>query len=87
MHPLNPNHVGKTLAATVGILYVLCAIAYVILPALTKASFVYMMHGLNVASLLTPIQFFPTVIGLVVSLIYSYVAGYLFATLWNKFAK
>ncbi len=87
MNTLHPHHVGKVLATTVGILYVLCAIAYVILPSLTKASFVYMMHGLNVASLLTPIQFFPTIIGLVVTVIYSYIAGSLFAYLWNKLAK
>lgn len=87
MHTLNPNHVGKVLAATVGILYVICAIAYVIFPALTKASFIFMMHGLNVESLFTPIQFFPTVIGLVVSVIYSYIAGYLFAYLWNKLMR
>ncbi len=87
MHPLNPNHVGKTLAATVGILYVVCAIAYVVFPALTKASFVYMMHGLDVEKLFTPIQFFPTIVGLVVSVVYSYIAGALFAYLWNKLAK
>ncbi|MBI4281273.1 hypothetical protein HY625_00460 [Candidatus Uhrbacteria bacterium] len=87
MHNLNPNHVGKTLATTVGILYIVCAIAYVILPSLTKASFVYMMHGLNIEPLLTSIQFFPTVIGLLVSIMYSYIAGALFAYLWNKLAK
>ncbi|MDO8581622.1 MAG: DUF5676 family membrane protein [bacterium] len=87
MNTLHPHHVGKVLAATVGILYILCTIAYVVLPSLTKASFVYMMHGMNVGNLFTPIQFFPTVIGLLVSIVYSYIAGALFAALWNKLAK
>ncbi len=87
MNTLHPHHVGKVLAATVGILYILCAIAYVVLPSLTKASFVYMAHGLNVESLFTPIQFFPTIVGLIVTLIYSYIAGALFAYCWNKLAK
>lgn len=87
MNTLQPHHVGKVLAATVGILYVLCAIAYVILPGITKGSFVYMMHGLDVQNLFTPIQFFPTIVGLVVTVIYSYIAGALFAYLWNKLAK
>lgn len=87
MTTLNPHHVGKTLGATVGVLYLLCALAYVIAPNITKALFVYMMHGLEVKQLLTPIQFIPTIIGTIVAMVYSYVAGVLFAFLWNKFAK
>lgn len=87
MHTLSTHHVGKTFAATVGTLYVLCALAYGIVPSFTKASFVYMMHGLNVEGLFTPIQFIPTLIGLVVTVIYSYIAGVLFAWLWNTFMK
>lgn len=87
MHTLNPNHVGKTLAITVGILYILCAIAYVVVPKVTTDLFVYMFHGLNVKSLLTPIEFLPTIIGLVVTLVYSYIAGAIFAVVWNRFTS
>lgn len=87
MHTLNPHKVGLTLAATVGILYVTCALAYVIAPNFTKALFVYMMHGVEVKQLLTPLQFIPTVIGTIVAVAYSYIAGALFSYLWNKLAK
>ncbi len=86
MHRLSPHIVGASLGITVGILYILCALAYAFAPTITTDLFVYMFHGVNVKSLLTPMEFWPTVTGLVVTFVYTYIAGALFAFIWNAFA-
>ncbi|MBI5798504.1 MAG: hypothetical protein HZB10_01055 [Candidatus Yonathbacteria bacterium] len=83
MYKLPTHTVGTALGVTIGILYVLCALAYVLFPGITKSLFAYMFHGINVTSLLTPITFWPTVIGLVVTLVSTYISGALFAFVWN----
>ena len=90
MNRLNPVISGLSLAITVGLLYLLCALAVVIAPGALSAAFGLVVHGLNLAPLMQqipPISLPAVLIGLLAIMAYSFIAGLLFGWVNNIFAR
>ena len=81
MNRINPARTGLSLAITVGLLYVLCALAVAIAPGSLSAALGLVAHGLNIAPLtqsVAPISLSAVLVGLLALMVYSFIAGLLF---------
>lgn len=87
-HELNPMLVGKTTAATTGILYAACVALVYAAPDFTMGMFANLFHGIDITKIAsTPVPLGTTAVGFIEILIYSYIAGWLFARIYNYFLK
>jgi len=87
-HELNPVLVGKALAATTAIFYLACIALIAIYPQATMDLFAKMFHGIDISKIATaPASIDSILIGLVEIIIYAYLAGWLFARIYNYFLK
>lgn len=82
---LNKNKFALAISGTIGIISVICAAIVSLAPELGAQLFSYMIHLANVEPAEVTAGGF--LIGLAEVLILSYVGGYIFATLHNKFLK
>lgn len=90
MYRLNPVVSGLTLAITVGLLYLLCALTVAIAPGALSAGLGLVVHGLNLAPLTqqVPPTSLPAVLaGLLAIMAYSFIAGLLFGLVNNVLAR
>lgn len=76
--------IAKTSAAWMAVLYIVCAVGFILLPS-TTIDFLWkpMFHALGLQA--TDPTFL--VIGLVEAVVYTALAGWLFAALYNYFSK
>src|SRR3989338_4369354 len=87
-HELNPVLVGKALAATTAIFYLACIALIAIYPQATMDLFAKMFHGIDISKIATaPASIDSILIGLVEIIIYAYLAGWLFARIYNYLLK
>ena len=82
---LNKNKFALAISGTFGVLSVICAAIVLLAPDLAAQLFGYMVHLTNLEP--AEITLVGFVIGLAQVLIYSYIGGYLFASLHNQFLK
>ena len=83
-HELNPMLVGKTLAAVSGIFYLACAGVFAVAPDFAMSLFVNVFHGIDISKIASgPVSLGNTIVGFVEILIYAYLAGWLFAKVYN----
>ena len=88
MGNLNEGIVGKTVASFVGIWYVFCWLVIRIWGEGGIRLFNYFMHGIDMLKIAkTNFSLGNDIVGLVVVLILGYIGGWLFAKLYNYFAK
>lgn len=81
---LNPKIVGLSLAGVAGIFYVICAALVALAPAVAMGVFKHLFHGIDITQIArTAVPFESTIIGLVEIVVLSFVAGWLFATIYN----
>lgn len=88
MNKLQPVTVGMSLSATVVVLYLLCALAVWIAPGGVAAALNLVAHGVNLAPLFQqiPEMSLSALLGGTLALaIYFFVAGWLFAWIYNRF--
>ena len=90
MNKVKPLNVGATLAGTVVVLYLFCALIVVVVPGAVESGVKLAAHGVN----LDPVFEQPTDVTLVGLLggtlavaIYSFVFGAVFGWIYNRFAK
>jgi len=82
---LNAKKVGISLAVVSAILYIACALLVAIAPEFTTNLFSNIFHGIDITQIITTsISFGSIVIGLIEIIIYAYIAGALFAWVYNK---
>ncbi|MEO6624679.1 MAG: DUF5676 family membrane protein [Burkholderiaceae bacterium] len=89
MSRLDPVVSGLSLAITVGLLYLLCALTVAIAPGALSAALGLVVHGLNLAPLtqqIPPISLPALLVGLLAIMAYSFLAGLLFGLVNNVFA-
>ncbi len=85
---LNVKSLGIASASVWGIAYIVCVLALLLAPNLTIQVFDYLTHGIDIASIAkTSVTLGSALIGLILSLIFGYVLGALFARIYNKLAK
>lgn len=82
---LDAKKTGYAVGGTWGILYVVCAIAFTLLPDLTLAFGNYIFHGILLNS--KPLDVVTTAIGLALSMISGFAIGALYAKVYNYFEK
>lgn len=90
MNRLNPVTTGLSLAITVGLLYLLCALVVAFAPGALMAALGLVAHGLNLAPLtqqVAPISLPAVLVGLLALMAYSFIAGLLFGLVHNAFAR
>lgn len=90
MSRLNPITTGLSLAITVGLLYLLCALVVTFAADAFMAALGLVAHGLNLAALtqqVAPIRLTAVLGGLLALMVYSFVAGLLFGFVNNAFAR
>lgn len=90
MNSLNPVRTGLSLAITVGLLYVLCALVVAIAPDALSAALGLVAHGLNIAPLIVqaaPVSLRAVLFGLLALMTYSFIAGLLFGVVNNQLAR
>lgn len=90
MNRLNPVTTGLSLAITIGLLYLLCALIVAVAPGPSMALLGMMAHGLNIAPLTQQVPPM-TLAGLLISLLfimaYSFLAGLLFCWTSNALTR
>lgn len=81
---LNPKRVALSLAIVAGAFYVVCAILVAIAPELMLNLFNNIFHGIDVMQIAkTSMSAGAVIIGFVEVIIYSLIAGWLFAVVYN----
>ena len=86
MTRLSPITQGLILSLTIGALYLLCAIAVAIAPDILSSALGLVTHGLNLAPLaqsVAPMTLTDLLVGLLVLMAYSFVAGAIYAVSHN----
>ena len=82
---LNPKRVALSLAIVSSILYIACALFVVIAPDFTTKLFSNLFHGIDITQIATTnISFVSVLSGLIQIIVYTLIAGWLFAWIYNK---
>ncbi|MBI2640340.1 MAG: hypothetical protein HYW91_00425 [Candidatus Sungbacteria bacterium] len=86
---LNKNKFSLAAAATMGVVYVVCAVFVWLWPDFALKLFGWLVHLVNVDKFAGDVAITATgfVVGLVQILVYAYVGAYVFAWLHNRFMK
>jgi len=80
---LSPKVVSFSLAGVSAILSLLCAILLVIAPQAALKFFGSIFHGMDITKIATSVTFLGVLKGLVAIVIVAFVAGWLFAVIYN----
>lgn len=85
----NKNKFGLALAGTMTIAYVVCALFTAIAPDLALKFLGWMVHLVNVDKFAdgTEVTFGTFILGLLPIIFYAYLAGWLFAWMYNRLVK
>jgi len=78
---------ANALAATMGFVYVVCALLVGLFPEVFKAVAISWFHGFDLGKIWTAAPRGNFVLGLVSAVIGAWLVGYLFAWLYNRFNK
>lgn len=86
---LNSKAVSLSLSLTSAVLYIACAIAFMLFPVGTLKFFNTWFHGLDLTTIAStkPISLFGIIIGLVSILILSAVTGAIFTAIYNSLQR
>ncbi len=85
---LNPKAVSFSLAIISGVSYLLCAIFFALAPQTALNFFKGMFHGLDITKIAaSSVPLFSVVIGFVEIVVFSLIAGWLFAVIYNYLLK
>ncbi len=87
MNKLSEKGIATATAILTGIWYILCFLIVIIFGNSSLKFFNLFFHGIELTSLATTINIINALIGLVVSVILAYVCGYVFAFIYNKYAR
>ncbi len=86
--PLKPKVVSLSLAATSGILYLACALLFAVAPQAMLNLANSLFHGLDITQIAKASMTFGGVLaGLIQALVYAWIAGWLFAIVYNTLLK
>ncbi len=87
MNKLSKRGIAIASAALTGIWYIICFAIVAIFGNTSVKFFNLFFHGIDITSLATTVNIINGIIGLVVSVIFAYLCGYVFAFIYNRFAK
>ena len=81
---LNIRRVALSLAVVSAILYLACALLVFIAPNFAVTLFSNLFHGVDITTTAKAVTFLGTLLGLIEIVVYSLIAGGLFALVYNK---
>ena len=82
---LNAKRVALSLAVVSAVLYIVCVLLIAVAPDFTINLFSNLFHGIDITQIAnTSISFGSTLLGLIEIIIYTLIAGWLFAWMYNK---
>ena len=84
-HKLSVMRVANSLAVTTALAYLVCIIAVWLAPGIATTIGNYLLHGVNVNRLVEARTFIFSLTSLILGTILSWLAGALFAAVYNKF--
>ena len=88
MNKLNPKIVSLSLAITAGTVFLICAILFTISSEATLWFFRSMFHGIDITQIAkNSVSLGETISGLIKIFIGSWIIGWLFVSIYNKFIK
>lgn len=88
MEKLHPKSIGLASAAVSAIGYVLCVLFFAVAPEGALQFFSAMFHGVDITEIAADMVWSSAIIlGFVEIVVLSFVGGWLFAVLYNVFAK
>lgn len=82
---LNAHAAGASCAAVTGLAYVVCAVAYALIPDATISFFNLLFHGLDIRKVATAMTWGGVVGGLLIAVVGAYALTWLWAALYNRF--
>lgn len=84
----NPTTAANAAAATAAVIYVACALFFMVAPGLSMAITKTWFHGIDISLIDARTTTFGSfILGLVTATIGAWIVGYIFAFFYNKFAK
>lgn len=84
---LNETAWANASGVLIGIVYVFCSLAIALFPDLSQTVAQSWVHGINFGAVWTASPRGNFLLGLITAVGLSWIAGYLFAWLYNKFVK
>lgn len=87
MNKLSEKGIAIASSVLTGIWYILCFAIVVIFGNSSMKFFNLFFHGIDLTSLATAVNITNGIIGLFVSIVFAYICGYVFAFIYNKYAK
>lgn len=86
--PLKPIVVSNALAIVSGILYLACALLFAVAPQAMLNLANNLFHGLDITQIAkTSMTFGGVLAGLIQAIVYAWIAGWLFAAVYNVLLK
>ena len=89
MEQLKPNVVGLSVAITAALVYLVCLAFVAVVPIETVVTFGnYFVHGMDISSIAAKdTNAIDALIGLIIVTLSAYIAGYVFAVIYNWLGK
>ncbi len=84
---LDSKAFALSLGAVSGIISSICALLLLIAPNFTYTIANYIAHGLDLTKIAKPVTAGGAITGIVLAVIFSYIAAYVFAELYNRWQK
>lgn len=84
---MNKNKVALVLGSFVGLVHLVWSVLIAFSLAQPWLNFVYRMHSLNNPFIVEPFNLMRSIGLIIITFLVGYIAGYVFASLWNKFHK
>jgi len=81
---LNAKRVSLSLAVVAGIISIVCALLIAVAPQFTINLFGAIFHGIDISQITKPITFGNAVFGTIEAIVIALIAGWLFASIYNK---
>mgnify|MGYP001616860821 CR=1 FL=1 len=81
---LNAKRVALSLAIVSGVISIICALLILIAPEFTVSLFGAIFHGIDISQITKPITLGGAILGTVEIVILALIAGWLFASVYNK---
>ncbi len=81
---LSPKKVANSLALTAGIISLVCALLVLLAPSFTVSLFGAIFHGVDLSQISKTATIGSSVIGIIEVIILGWIAGWLFAKIYNK---
>ena len=85
---LDAKKVGLALAVLFGIIYIVCALLFAIIPGTTLNIFSSLFHGIDISQIARDsVSIGSTIVGLIETIILAFIIGWLYAKIYNYFSR